>query len=180
MKVLVPLAQGFEEIEAITIIDILRRAQINVTTASLGDNPVIGAHNITVAADIDIKKAVSGNFDCIILPGGMPGSTNLKENSSVLSLIKKINSSGGIVSAICAAPIVLGHAGILAGKKAVCFPGFENELSGATISKEGVVVDGNIVTGKGPGCAIAFSLKLIELISGKEISDNVKDSLQIC
>ena len=180
MKVLVPLAPGFEEIEAVTIIDLLRRAQINVTTAALEDNPVIGAHNITVAADINIKNAETYNFGCIALPGGMPGSNNLKENSDVISLIKKINKSGGIVSAICAAPIVLGRAGILAGKKAVCFPGFEKELTGAIISNSFIEIDGNILTAKGPGCAISFSLKLIELISGKEISDKVRDNLQIC
>jgi len=180
MKVLVPLAPGFEEIEAVTIIDILRRAQIHVTTAHLGENPVTGSHNITVSADIDIKKTSPGNFNCIVLPGGMPGSNNLKGNQHVISLIKEINKSGGIVSAICAAPIVLGYAGILHGKKAVCFPGFEKELNGAIISDSFIETDGNILTGKGPGCAIKFSLKLIELISGKNISDNVKESLQIC
>ncbi len=179
MKVLVPLAPGFEEIEAVTIIDLLRRAQINVTTATLGDNPVIGAHSITVTADIEIRNAAAENFGCIALPGGMPGSNNLKQSSDVITLIKKINKSGGIVSAICAAPIVLGKAGILQGKKAVSFPGFENELTGAIISNSFIEFDGNILTAKGPGCAIPFSLKLIELISGKGISDKVKDSLQL-
>lgn len=180
MKVIVPLAPGFEEIEAVTIIDILRRSDINVTTAHLGENPVTGSHNITVTAEIDIKKALNNNFGCIVLPGGMPGSNNLKGNPTVLTLIKEIDNSGGIVSAICAAPIVLGLAGVLQGKKAVCFPGFENELKGAVISNSFIEVDGRIVTAKGPGCAILFSLKLIELISGREISDRVKDSLQIC
>jgi 4-methyl-5(b-hydroxyethyl)-thiazole monophosphate biosynthesis len=180
MNVIVPLAHGFEEIEAVTIIDLLRRAGINVTTAYLGENPVSGAHNIIVNADINIKEAYPADFGCIALPGGMPGSNNLKENSSVISMVKEISKTGGIVSAICAAPIVLGRAGVLSGRKAVCFPGFENELNGAVVTNSFIEVDNNIVTGKGPGCAILFSLKLIELISGKKNSDIVKDSLQIC
>lgn len=180
MKVLVPLAPGFEEIEAITIVDLLRRAQIDVTTAGLGDNPVKGAHNITVSADIDIAAAESKNYAAIILPGGMPGSRNLRDSVSVISLVDEINHSGGIVAAICAAPIALGKAGILKGKKAVCYPGFEDELTGAVISSEPVAVDGNIVTGKGPGCAIIFALKLIELLINRDIADKVKESLQIC
>lgn len=179
MKIIVPLAEGFEEIEAITIIDVLRRAKLNVTTVYLDKNPVKGSHDILVTADKAIHEIKSGDFDTIVLPGGMPGSKNLKGNSKVISIIKDIHSKGGYVSAICAAPIVLEEAGVLKGKKATCFPGYEKELSIEKYLPESVVVDGNIITGKGPGSAIPFSLKLVELFTNSETAEQLKNSLQV-
>jgi 4-methyl-5(b-hydroxyethyl)-thiazole monophosphate biosynthesis len=179
MKVLVPLAQGFEEIEAVAIIDVLRRASIAVTTVHLSGTPVTGSHNIVIDADTGINTVNVEEFSCIVLPGGMPGSENLKNNSAVISLIQKIHSSGGIIAAICAAPLVLGHAGLLKNKNATCFPGFEATMKGAQCRNEPVVVDGNIVTGRGPGSAIPFALKLVELMKDKKTADNLKEGMQV-
>lgn len=121
MNVLVPLAEGFEEIEAVTIIDVLRRADIKVTSAYLQENPVTGSHDIIVIADTGIESVKHNKFDAVVLPGGMPGSENLKKNGTLLQIIKTVSSNGGLVAAICAAPIVLGHAGLLKGKKRHAF-----------------------------------------------------------
>lgn len=179
MKVGVLLADGFEEIEAITIVDILRRAQIDTTTIFTGTNPVKGSHNIEVIADRFIGDVEPSEFTFIAIPGGMPGSKNLKEDDRVISLIKNIYSSGGYISAICAAPIVLGKAGILKGKKSTCYPGFEGELHGAEYISEPVIADGRVITGKGAGCAIPFSLKLVEIISGKDAVKELKERMQV-
>jgi protein deglycase len=179
MRVLVPLAPGFEEIEAITIVDILRRASIDVTAASLHEGPVTGSHSITVTPDAAISGIRVSDFNFIVLPGGMPGSANLKASDAVLDAIRRIHGSGGHAAAICAAPIVLAAAGMLRGKRATCFPGFEEELAGAVVMDEPVVVDGRIITGKGPGCAIPFALKLVEIIKGAQVSLELKKSLQV-
>ena len=179
MKVIVPFAKGFEEIEAVTIVDVLRRAEIDVTTVCLDENPVAGSHSISVLADKMIKDIDPVDFNCVILPGGMPGSENLRKNDHVLSLIKHIYSKGGYVAAICAAPIVLSRAEVLFGKKATCYPGFESELEGVTYIEEPVVVDGTIITGRGPGCAIPFALEIAGLIKGKDSKNEVKNRLQV-
>lgn len=179
MKILVPLAQGFEEIEAVTIIDVLRRADLDVTTAHVGGNPVCGSHNIKVTADTNISAIKADDFGCIVLPGGMPGSTNLKNSSAVISLLKNIYSGGGYIAAICAAPIVLGHAGLLHGKKATCYPGNESQLTGATIVNEPVVIDGKIITGKGPGCAIPFALELVGILKNHDKKIKLKNAMQV-
>jgi len=179
MKVLVPLAGGFEEIEAVTIIDILRRAAIDVTTVSLRDNPVKGSHGISVTADKSIDEVKPGDYQCIILPGGMPGSANLKKNNDILRLLREISENGGWIAAICAAPIVLSAAGLLKGKTATCFPGYEKDLDGAIISDEPVVVDGKLITGKGAGCAIPFALRLVEVLKDLDTAENLKKSLQV-
>jgi 4-methyl-5(b-hydroxyethyl)-thiazole monophosphate biosynthesis len=179
MKVLVPLAEGFEEIEAITIMDILRRAEIDVTSVYIKKNPVMGAHHIEVSADKSIDEVNSSNFDVIVLPGGMPGSTNLKNDERVNKLIKDIHAKKGYISAICAAPIVPGHAGLLDGKNATCYPGFENQLGHANYTGDPVTVDDNIITGKGPGCAIPFALKLVEIIKNKNLSEQLKNGMQV-
>lgn len=179
MKVLVPLAEGFEEIEAVTIIDVLRRAGLQVTTAFLDKNPVKGAHDIMVTADRSIDEITSAGFDTIVLPGGMPGSKNLKENNRVVSLVREIYAKGSYVSAICAAPMVLEEAGVLKGKKATSYPGFEKGLSIDEYLKDPVVVDKNVVTGRGPGCAIPFALKLVELFLNAGAADELKKSMQV-
>ena len=178
-RVLVPLAHGFEEIEAVTIVDVLRRAGIDVTTVSVGTNPVTGSHNITIEADTRLDEVVVGDFNFMVLPGGMPGSQNLKESEKVISAIQDIYGRDGYVAAICAAPIVLGHAGVLKGKKATCYPGFESSLTGAEIMASPFIADGRVVTGKGPACAIPFALKLVAIIAGPEESANIKDAMQV-
>jgi len=179
MKVLVPLAPGFEEIEAVTIIDVLRRAGIDVTSAGLESGPVTGSHGIAVSADRRIDEIAAGDYEMIILPGGMPGSANLKADARVISAIRAVYENGGRVAAICAAPIVLSVAGVIGGKKATCFPGFEEMMPGTVCLPDPVVEDGRVITGRGPGCAIPFALKIIEVLKGKAVSSDIKDKLQV-
>ncbi|HTN69165.1 MAG TPA: DJ-1 family glyoxalase III [Dysgonamonadaceae bacterium] len=178
-KVIVFLAEGFEEIEAITIIDTLRRAGITVTTVSVtGDKTVNGAHNIPVLADELFDDVNYSEYDMIALPGGMPGAKNLNEHDGVKSQLKKF-AENKFIGAICAAPMVLGNMGLLKGKRATCYPGFESELIEATVTKEPVTIDGNIITGKGPAFAISFSLQLIETLMGKAARDEISNSLLV-
>jgi 4-methyl-5(b-hydroxyethyl)-thiazole monophosphate biosynthesis len=179
MRVLVPLAEGFEEIEAVTIIDVLRRADIEVVTAGVEGKTARGSHDIVVSAESEISDIDGSDFDAVVLPGGMPGSANLRENSRVISIIRDIDGRNGTVAALCAAPIVLAEAGLLNEREVTCFPGFEKDLHGAHYTGEPVVVDGNIITGKGPGCAIPFALKLVEVLSGKETADRLKKTMQV-
>ncbi len=179
MKALVPLAEGFEEIEAVSIIDVLRRADIEVVIAYLEKKSVKGSHNICITADMPLSKCTADEFDAIILPGGMPGSENLKQSKAVGDFIRSLHVRGRLVGAICAAPMVLGHAGILKGKNATCYPGFEKELVGAIISDKPVIADKNIVTGKGAGCAIPFALEIIGILKGEEIKNTIKNNLQV-
>ncbi len=179
MKILVPLAEGFEEIEAVAIIDVLRRAGLSTTSASLAGNPVRGSHAIPVTADEPLDSLQPGDFGAIVLPGGMPGSDNLKKNDTVISFIQSIHRRGGIIAALCAAPMVLGHAGVLAGKKATCFPGFEGMMTGATPTGAPVEVDGTVITARGPGCAIPFALALVEALAGKTMMKELRDAMQV-
>ena len=175
MKILVPLAPGFEEMEAITVIDILRRAELNIVTAAISENPVKGSHNIKITADTMLNE--NDKYNAIVLPGGMPGTNNLKDDKRIISLIKSINKSGGITAAICAAPIVLAEAGVLSGKKYTCYPGFEDDIKNAFFQPESVVADGNIITSRGAGTAIPFALKLVEILAGKASSSEVEKSI---
>jgi len=163
-NVAVILAEGFEEIEALTVVDIVRRAGEHCDMISIKEKEVIGAHNIKVLADIIISDEIK-NYDLIVLPGGMPGSINLKENGKVIELVKYFNDENKLIGAICAAPIVLAKAGIIKNKNITSYPGFEEELSeGNYITEEKVVVDNNIITSRGPATAIEFSYKLLELL----------------
>ena len=179
MRVIIPLAEGFEEIEAVSVIDILRRAGIETVTAALSENPVKGAHRITVTADILLDKlsADAEAFNAIVLPGGMPGSTNLKNNPRVIALIKEINKAGGLTAAICAAPIVLSEAGILKNKKFTCYPGYENEIPWGIHVNEKIVSDGSIITGKGAGSASLFALTIVEFLKGKETAKKISEQI---
>ena len=179
MTIVIPLASGFEEIEAITVIDMLRRADLEVTTAAVGENPVQGSHEITLFADALLKNLSPSNFTAIVLPGGMPGSQHLKESDTVADFIRDISSRDGHIAAICAAPMVLANTGILQGKKATVFPGFEKFLSDANLSEEPVVVDGKIITARGAGCAIPFALKIIEHLKGRESALQIQRSMQV-
>ena len=176
-KAIVFLAEGFEEIEAISIIDILRRAEISVTTISVSkDKLVKGAHNIPVQADKLFDDVDFANYEMLILPGGMPGAKNLNEHEGVKEQLKAF-AKDKLIGAICAAPMVLGGMGLLKGKRATCFPGFEPELIDATVTNEPVTVDGNIITGKGPAFAIKFSLQIIEILAGKATRDQISNDL---
>ncbi len=179
MRVLIPLAEGFEEIEAVTVIDILRRAGIETVTASVTKNPVMGSHGISVTADIIIDEPADKklSFDAIILPGGMPGSTNLKNNPGIINIIKKISETGGLTAAICAAPIVLSEAGILKGRKFTCYPGYEDEIAEGVHINENVVIDGPVITGIGAGSAPLFALAIVEFLKDKETAKKIKDQI---
>ena len=176
MKILIPLAEGFEEIEAVTVIDLLRRAGFEIVTAALKRNPVTGAHNITVFADRLLDEILDEKFNAVVLPGGMPGSTNLKNDQRIIAIIQKISKSGGLTAAICAAPIVLENAGIMKDKKYTCYPGYEKEISGHYINNE-TVSDGSVITGKGAGCAIGFSLKIIEYLKDAETARKINEQI---
>ena len=162
------LANGFEEIEALCPLDLLRRAGVEVTTVGIGGERVCGSHGITVEADIPEGLFADASPDMIILPGGMPGSRHLDESRTVDVALKAASRRGAYIAAICAAPMVLGHRGLLEGKRATCFPGFEGELAGATIASERVVRDGNVITAAGMGVALDFGLALVAVLKGEE------------
>lgn len=179
-KVFIFLADGFEEIEAIAPIDILRRAELDVITVSISDSKTVtGAHGIKVEADQLFTETTFGENDYYVLPGGYDGMLNLSAHQGVNELLKKQHSEGKKLAAICASPSVLGKLGILEGKEAICYPGFEGKLTGAVISKKSVVEDGNVITGKGPGVAVQFALKIVESLKGKETASQVSDSLML-
>ena len=174
-KVLVPLAPGFEELEAITIIDLLRRAGIDVTTAGLDDQPVRASRNSVHIPDTSIGNIMQNEFDLIVLPGGLPGADNLRDNELVQTLLKQQHRLGKSMAAICAGPKALASAGVLEGKKITCYPGALNELNSGNfeITGSAVEIDGNIITSRGPGTAMDFALSLIEMLEGASARDSV-------
>ncbi len=173
------LAEGFEEVEALAPVDLLRRSGIDVKTVGINSNIIRGSHAIPVITDLDINEIEPDkSIEMIVLPGGMPGTLNLEANKKVLSFIDYCCENDIYISAICAAPSILGHKGILKGKKATCFPGFEKELDGATVLPDLVVNDGKITTAKGAGAAVKFGLKLVSLLAGKEKALSLEASLQ--
>jgi 4-methyl-5(b-hydroxyethyl)-thiazole monophosphate biosynthesis len=172
------LADGFEEIEALTPMDVLRRAGLDVRTVGVGSKRVTGSHRVEVTADIEEGAMKFGNLQAVVLPGGLPGAVNLDRSQSVQKAVARCFEDGGYVAAICAAPSVLGHMGLLKGKRATCSPGFEKELLGAEFRDESVVADGKIITGNGPGAAMPFALKLAEVLSGEETARRLRKSMQ--
>jgi len=174
-KVLIVFAQGFEDVEAVTPVDLLRRAEVSVTVAGLGGTEITGSRGcLRIHCDTEIEK-VTGDFDAIILPGGMPGASNLAASAKITTLIKELFTHGKIIAAICASPaVVLAPLGILEGKKATCYPSMEKDFPASTQhSSEPVVTDGNIITSKGPATAFSFSLAIIEQLCGKEKRDEI-------
>ena len=172
------LADGFEEIEALCPLDILRRAGVEVTTVGIGKDMVRGAHGITVCADIPDVMYRDASPDMIILPGGMPGAANLDACKIVDVALKAASRKGAYLAAICAAPFVLGKRGMLEGKCAVCYPGFEDDLLGAKVDKERTVVrDGNIITAKGMGAAFEFGLELVRCLCDDATADKIRASV---
>lgn len=178
MKVFIFLADGFEEIEAIAPIDIFRRADIDVTTISVSNQKLVrGAHNITVQADKLFSEVDFSINDLLYLPGGMPGTSNLDNHAGLKELLLKQDGENKKIAAICAAPSILGKLGLLNGKEAICFPGFENQLAGAILSKDKIVKSGQISTAKAAGVAIPFALKLVEELKGKMLADKIEASI---
>lgn len=168
------LAEGFEEIEALCPLDLLRRAGVDIKTVGIGSKNICGAHGIGVVADMSDNEIFNSAADMIILPGGMPGTLNLEASAVVSDAIDVAISSGSYIAAICAAPSILGKRGLLAGKEAICYPGFEDKLLGAKISEKRVVVDGKIITAAGMGVALEFGLSLVAILCGKEKADALR------
>ncbi len=170
------LAEGFEEVEALTVVDILRRAEIAIQTVSITDNQtVVGGHGIPVVADITLKEMQEGEM--IFLPGGMPGVTNLEKHPAVIETIQNYASKGKLLAAICAAPKIYGQLGLLNGKQAVCYPGFEEYLKGANVLKLPVVQDGNIITSRGAGTAAELAFFIISLLKDKTVADRLRTGM---
>lgn len=177
-NIAVHLADGFEEIEAVNIIDVLRRAELKVNVISVTDNlEVKGSHGIKIIADQLFSQVNYENIDMIILPGGMPGSANLNEHLGLREQILNFNENKKLLGAICAAPLVFGNLGILKNKKATCYPGFENQLHGAIVTNENIEVADNIITGKGAGVAINFALKIAEIFKGKTLAEKLAEKM---
>lgn len=172
------LSDGFEEIEALATVDILRRAEIEVKTVGVGTKTPTGTHNIKVEADISETEATEEGLRGVVLPGGLPGAWNLKASKTVEKLTEYCFMNKRVVSAICAAPAVLGDWGILNGKKAICYPGFEDRLQGAEVVDAPAVTDGNIVTGKGAGTAIEFALAIVAVLKGENEAEKIKEAMQ--
>ena len=172
------LANGFEEIEALAPLDLLRRAGVEVTTVGVGGEMIRGSHGIVVQADMPDTMYMDANPEMIILPGGMPGSKNLDESRIVDAAVQTAARNGAYIAAICAAPFILGKRGLLAGKEAICYPGFEDQLTGAKISDEKVVRDGKFITAAGMGVAVDFGLKLVEILKDSAVARDLRAAIQ--
>ena len=178
-KAIVFLAEGFEEVEALTVVDVLRRGGVEVTTMSITEDPYVdGAHGIEVLADADNEYEID-DADMIVLPGGMPGASNLRASAVVCDGVLSFVKAGKLVGAICAAPFVLGELGVLNGKKATCYPGFEDKLLGAVYTATRVQRDGNIITGNGPSSALPFALALLAAITDDDTAQQVADGMLV-
>jgi 4-methyl-5(b-hydroxyethyl)-thiazole monophosphate biosynthesis len=176
-KICIPLADGFEEIEAVTLIDVLRRAGFSVKTCGLNGLQTHGSHNITVIADMTIDQAFDDAWDLVVLPGGMPGASNLRDDARVGSLLKKTATCGGYVGAICAAPIALAHFGLVKGIKATSYPGFSEQMPDALYSEDRVVYDRKVLTSRGPGTAMEFALFIIETLADRSKAEELKKQM---
>ncbi len=177
-RIAIFFAEGYEEIEALTVVDMCRRAGIEIDMVSAsGHMAVTGAHAILVTMDKTLAEVDFDNVDMIVLPGGWPGTPNLESVPLLMEQVKKFAKAGKYVAAICAAPSILGHLGLLEGKRACCYPGFEEELQGATVTYNNCEVDGNIITARGMGCAIDFSKEIIRVLDSKAKATEVADKI---
>ena len=176
-KVLVPLADGCEELEAVTIIDLLRRAGIEVVSAGLNPGVVKASRGVQLVPDLTLDSALQDEYDMVVLPGGMPGAAHLKSDPRILRLLKDMAAAGKYTAAICAAPMVLAEAGVLEGRQATSYPGFLDGLPGVTVSAAAVVRDGKVLTSRGPGTAMDFALALIETLAGADKRQQVEAAL---
>lgn len=178
MTVYVHLATGFEEVEALSCVDVLRRAGVDAKMVSVtGEKAVCGAHNIDIIADLLFEEADYSLCNMIVLPGGLPGATNLRDHEGLTLKIKEFIASGKKLAAICAAPLALAEHGALEGKSATIYPGMEDHLKGAKATNDNVTKDGNVITGMGPAIAMEFALALVEELKGKEVRDEVAEGL---
>lgn len=176
-SVLLPLAQGSEELEAVTVLNILRRANIEAISASLDGHPVRGSRGTMIIPDTSLDEALKRPFDMVVLPGGQPGSNNLKADPRIIKLVQRMAADDCYVCAICAAPAVLASAGILDGKRATSFPGLLNAFPKVLRQPQAVVEDGKLITSRGPGTAMDFALTLVERLAGKTRRDEVEAGL---
>ena len=177
-SIFVFLADGFEDIEALATVDILRRGGLNVSTVSIMDDLwVMSAHGVSIEADMLLSDADCSDAAMLILPGGMPGSTNLRDCQPLQQLLLSHNSKGGYIAAICAAPMALGNIGLLEGRRATCYPGCEGTMTGADYTAELVTVDGNIITGEGPAAAFPFAYTLLDILKGEGASEGLKEGM---
>lgn len=177
-RVLVPLAEGFEELEAVTIIDMLRRAGVEVVVAALAGNPVRGSHGIALSADAALDDVAGQEFDLVALPGGMPGASTLRDDPRIGAIVRRLHGRGSRIAAICAAPMALEAAGVLKGRRATCFPGVLDAAAGITLVDEPVVVDGRVITSRGPGTALDFALELVSQLQGPAARQRIESQLQ--
>lgn len=178
-KVVMLLADGFEEIEAMAVVDILRRAGIEVAIAGLHDGPIASARKVRVLPDTVIDAVRAEHYDMVVLPGGQPGADNLNADPRVRGLLQAFARSGKLTGAICAAPYVLANAGVLDGKRATAFPSFRDRLGGATYEERSVVQDGNVLTSRGPGTAIAFGLAIAARLAGEDTARKVREAMLV-
>lgn len=174
------LADGSEEVEALAVVDILKRAGIETKIVSVKDTKeVITSHEINIKTDLLFEEADFDKADMIFLPGGIPGTPNLAAHSGLIQKIKEFNEQGKMISAICAAPSILGELGLLNGKKATCYPGFEDKLTGAEYTGEKVVTDGNIITAKGLGAAIELGLEIVRILVDESVAKDIAEKIQL-
>ncbi len=177
-KIGIFFAKGFEEIEALTVVDICRRAGIEITMVSVEEELVAeGSHGIRVATDVLLADVDFDEFSMLVLPGGMPGTRNLEACEELMKQLDAFYTQGKYVAAICAAPSVLGHRGMLKGRRACCYPGFEEELTGAEVVYDSVAVSDHVITSRGMGCAIDFGLAIVSVFCGKEKADQLSRSI---
>ena len=180
IKVLLFLAEGFEEIEALTVVDVLRRANIGCDTCSISKNIYVkGSHGIEVKAEVLLENINESDYGAVVLPGGMPGSTSLRDNDKVVKIVSDFYKDEKLVAAICAAPIVLEKAKILQGKKVTSYPSEKENINPLEYLEEIVVEDGNLITSRGPATTIYFALKLVERIAGKEKAESLKNGMML-
>ncbi len=178
-RVAVILADGFEEVEAIAVVDVLRRAGIDTVIAGLHEGPVASARSVKVVPDAPIDTVKAEDFDMIVLPGGQPGSDNLNADPRVKELIRSFSRKGKLTGAICAAPYVLANAGVLQGKRATSYPSYKERLGNAVYEEKAVVIDGNVLTSRGAGTALSFGLAIVEKLISKDKAEKIKDAMLI-
>lgn len=177
-KVCVFFAEGFEEIEALTVVDLLRRVGVDTAMVSVsGGLEVRGSHGVAVGMDLMFNEVDFQEVDMLVLPGGMPGTRNLEEYQPLMEVLDLFHSEERFISAICAAPSILGHRGMLKGRKACCFPDFETHLEGAEVSRNEVEVSGHFITARGMGCSIAFALAVVERLMGQENAEELAEKI---
>lgn len=176
-RVIVPLAPGFEEIEAVTVIDILRRAGVDVVVAGLVNTSIAGSHGISISADALLDDVMKDEFEMVVLPGGQPGTTNLHRDERVRALLQRVADRGGYTTAICAAPMVLAAMGISIGHKVTSHPSVRESLRDHHYREDRVVIDERVITSRGAGTAVEFALKLVEVLCGKEKAETISEAI---